>query len=114
MSLKSIIQSKRFLIWGNRILLNLNRINQIIENMRKIDIKSIVIGMFVAAMSFSLLSSSPEEEKSTLTLSGHPSGIFIFNSNTNQLFKYDIIMGSLSTSPRQTYVVSPDGSKLHK
>lgn len=76
--------------------------------------KSLVIGVLVAVLSFSLLSSSPQEEKPTLTLCEHPTGIFIFNSNTNQLFRYDIIMGSLRDSPKETYVVSPDGSSIKK
>lgn len=81
--------------------------------MEKIDIKSLVIGMLVAVLSFSLLSSSPQEEKSTLTLSGQPGGIFIYNSNTNQLFKYDLERGGgITTTPSKIYKVSPDGSRL--
>ncbi|MEX1192052.1 MAG: hypothetical protein WED10_08890 [Brumimicrobium sp.] len=82
--------------------------------MKTIDMKSLIIGMLITGMSIALMSNSPQEKTSTLTLSNSPNGIIIYNEDTRQLFKYDIHMGNISVSPGKTYVVSPDGSSLSK
>jgi|GEM_PF-3101215 len=82
--------------------------------MGTIDMKSLAIGLLISISGFALMSNSPQQETPTLTLSGHPAGIFIYNSNTRQLFKYDMMIGTLSTSPKTTYIVSKDGSYLTK
>ena len=83
-----------------------------IIDMRTIDIKSLAIGILITVLGFALMSNSPQEETSDLTVSSHPTGILIYNSNTKQLFRYNMFAGTLGTSPKTTYIVSQDGSSL--
>lgn len=60
------------------------------KTMKKIDMKSLLLGGTITALAIVLMSNSQQEYTPDLFVSGHPAGIAIYNPETMLIFRHDM------------------------
>lgn len=82
--------------------------------MKKIDVKSILLGVVGTALVITL-TSSKTAEGNNLEFAGYQYGFGLFNKTTNTFYIYKQGMpGSMPEKPSFIYKVAEDGSSLSK